>query len=162
MFNLKVKIKKSELALNLEKELGISWDLIQQHSYDAGYDLRACIPEPICIPPGMKNLVPTGIHMEMNDHHWEGQVRPRSGLAAKNGITIINSPGTIDAAYRGEIIAILLNTQSYVSCSPFYINPGDRIAQLCFRWVPEVSFSYENSLSETERGEGGFGSTGSS
>jgi len=152
---LKVKIEKSELALKLEKELGISWDLVQQYSYDAGYDLRACINKPIDLFGLQRCVIPTGLFIEMDGPYWEIQVRPRSGLAWKYGITIVNSPGTVDYLYREEMKVILLNTTQY---GRFIIHPGDRIAQACFRQIPEVSFQYVKEIEHTARG--GFGSTG--
>lgn len=123
----------------------------------AGIDLFACIEEQICLNRmGEREVIPTGIHIEL-PLYWEGQVRPRSGLAAKSGITVTNSPGTIDSDYRGEIKVILHNTSS----RKFWVRPGDRIAQLVIKpvWLPVIE--YVDDLSDTDRGEGGFGSTGS-
>ena len=123
----------------------------------AGIDLFACIEEQICLNRmGEREVIPTGIHIEL-PLYWEGQVRPRSGLAAKNGITVTNSPGTIDSDYRGEIKVILHNT----STKKFWVRPGDRIAQLVLKpvWLPVIE--YVDELSDTDRGEGGFGHTGS-
>ena len=121
----------------------------------SGADLAAYIETPITLAPGSYKLVPTGVRVAIPSG-YEGQVRPRSGLAARNGITILNTPGTIDSDYRGEIKVILINLGS----EPFTINPGDRIAQLVFSPVVHARFSEQKQLEETARGEGGFGSTG--
>jgi dUTP pyrophosphatase len=153
MKQLKVKIEKTELAKKLEEQLGIKWELTQQHAYDAGYDLRACIDIPIALSPGRHTMIPTGMLVEMQDPHWEMQVRPRSGLAAKKNILVSNSPGTVDFSFRLEVQVIVFNAGR----EAFTIQPGDRIAQACFREVPEVSFEY-GTIEKTARG--GFGSTG--
>lgn len=122
----------------------------------AGMDLRAYLPDgQIVIKPLQRVLVPTGLFMEI-PVGYEGQVRPRSGLAIKNGITVLNSPGTIDADYRGEIKVILIN----LSDNDFVINSGDRIAQLIIAKCEQMEIVEVESLSETERGAGGFGHTG--
>ncbi len=121
----------------------------------AGLDIRAFIEEPIVLKPGERSLIKTGLFLEI-PHGYEAQVRPRSGLAHKNGITVLNSPGTIDADYRGEVGVILINHGT----ENFEINSGERIAQLVFAKVEQASWKITESLSETERGEGGFGSTG--
>ena len=122
----------------------------------AGMDLRAYLPEgPITIEPMQRALVPTGLYMEIPEG-YEGQVRPRSGLAIKNGITVLNSPGTIDADYRGQVCVILIN----LSDKAFVINSGDRIAQLVIARCEQVETEQVEVLSETERGAGGFGHTG--
>lgn len=121
----------------------------------AGMDVRASITEPITIQPNEIRLVPTGLHLEIPEG-LECQVRPRSGLALKHGITVLNSPGTIDADYRGEIGVILINHSS----NPFVIQPCDRIAQLVFAPVVTVSLNNISSLTSSERGAKGFGSTG--
>lgn len=121
----------------------------------SGADLKADIEGPVSVGPGERILIPTGIHLEI-PAGFEGQVRPRSGLAAKHGLTVLNSPGTIDADYRGEVKVILINHgKSVVS-----INPGDRIAQLVFMPVVRTDFVSVESVNDTERGKGGFGSTG--
>jgi dUTP pyrophosphatase len=120
----------------------------------AGADLRACVEEPVVIPPLGRRRVPTGLAMEL-PLGFEGQVRPRSGLADKYGLTLLNSPGTIDSDYRGEIQIILVNLGS----EPFTIQNGDRIAQLVIAPVLRAWFT-EGTLTDTERGDGGFGSTG--
>lgn len=126
-------------------------------SGSAGLDLRAAVPEaePVTLAPGAFALVPTGLQIALPPG-TEGQVRPRSGLAAKHGVTVLNSPGTVDADYRGEVKVILVNHGS----EPFAITRGERIAQLVVaRYVP-VRFVTAESLETTERGVGGFGSTG--
>ncbi len=122
----------------------------------SGYDLRAAIEGELTLSPGARALVPTGIALEI-PLGWEGQVRPRSGLALRQGITLVNSPGTIDSDYRGEVGAILVN----LGQEPFAIRRGDRIAQLVFAQVAEIEWLEEEDLDETVRGEGGFGSSGS-
>ena len=122
----------------------------------AGMDLRAYLPEgAIVIKPLQRVLVPTGLFMEIPEG-YEGQVRPRSGLAIKNGITVLNTPGTIDADYRGEVKIILIN----LSDTEFTINSGDRIAQIIFAKCEQMEVINVETLSETERGAGGFGHTG--
>ncbi len=121
----------------------------------AGYDLRAAVAESLMLSPGDRALVPTGLAIEL-PADYEGQVRPRSGLALEHGVTVLNSPGTIDSDYRGEIRVILANLGS----EPFEINPGMRIAQLVVAPVCVVDWQLENELGDTERGSGGFGSTG--
>jgi dUTP pyrophosphatase len=156
MSALDIEIEKTVLAKELEKQYGIDFGLSQKHPWDAGYDVRACVPKPLVIKPSNRVIVPTGLKINLLSNLYEIQVRPRSGLAAKNGITIVNTPGTVDAGYKDEIMIILLNTDS----QPFAISPGDRIAQLCFRAIPSVGISYVDSISrENDRG-GGFGSSG--
>lgn len=122
----------------------------------AGMDLRAYLPEgPILIKPMQRVLVPTGLFMEIPEG-YEGQVRPRSGLAIKSGITVLNTPGTIDADYRGEVKIILIN----LSDTDFTINSGDRVAQIVFARCEQMEMVSVETLSETERGAGGFGHTG--
>ena len=122
----------------------------------AGMDLRAYLPEgPIVLKPMQRTLVPTGLFMEIPEG-YEGQVRPRSGLAIKNGITVLNTPGTIDADYRGEVKIILIN----LSDTDFTINSGERIAQIVFAKCEQMEVVNVETLSETERGAGGFGHTG--
>lgn len=121
----------------------------------AGADLCALLDAPLTIPAGSYAMVPTGLFFEIPEG-YEVQVRPRSGLAAKYGVTVLNTPGTIDSDYRGEIKIILIN----LGGSDFTINSGDRIAQMVVAPVTQASFSLTQSLSETERGTGGFGSTG--
>lgn len=121
----------------------------------AGIDLRANIEEPISVKPLENAIVPTGLYMEI-PLGYEAQVRPRSGLAAKYGITVLNSPGTIDADYRGEIKVILVN----LSNNTFVINNGERIAQMVFAKHEQAIWEETEELEKTQRGEGGFGSTG--
>jgi len=150
---INVIIEKTKLALSLEKKLEISWDLSQGYSKDAGYDLRATILKNWYIRSNTITVVPIGLHFQLPNAGWEIQIRPRSGLAAKKGIMVVNSPGTIDFNYREEVMVILYNT----GVEAFKINPGDRIAQACIREVPAVKFKY-NKVERTARG--GFGSTG--
>lgn len=121
----------------------------------AGLDVRAFIPEPIVLGPLERTLVGTGLYFEIPEG-FEIQVRPRSGLAAKHGLSVLNSPGTIDADYRGELKVILVN----LSSEPFTIENGERIAQIVLARHEKIQWSEVPSLSESERGEGGFGSTG--
>ena len=124
--------------------------------HSAGMDLRAYLPEgPIVLKPMQRTLVPTGLFMEIPEG-YEGQVRPRSGLAIKNGITVLNTPGTIDADYRGEVKIILIN----LSDTDFTINNGERVAQIVFAKCEQMEVVNVETLSETERGAGGFGHTG--
>jgi dUTP pyrophosphatase len=123
----------------------------------AGMDLRAAVPEgePLILAPMQRAMVPTGLTMALPDG-YEAQVRPRSGLAAKNGITCLNTPGTIDSDYRGEVKVILIN----LGAEPFVIKRGERIAQMVIAPVTRASLVEVNTLDETKRGAGGFGSTG--
>ncbi len=121
----------------------------------AGMDLRANIDEPITLAPMQRCLVPTGLFMAL-PAGYEAQVRPRSGLAIKKGITVLNSPGTIDADYRGEVCVILVN----LSSESFVINDGERIAQMVIARHEQVEWKQVEVLDETERGAGGFGHSG--
>ena len=123
----------------------------------AGMDLRAAVPEdaPLILHPGDRHPVPTGLAFALPEG-FEGQVRPRSGLAAKHGVTCLNTPGTIDADYRGEVKVILVN----LGPEDFVIRRGDRIAQLVIAPVVQAAWTEVESLDETARGAGGFGSTG--
>lgn len=123
----------------------------------AGMDLRAAVPEeePIMLAPGERAMVPTGLTMALPPG-YEAQVRPRSGLAAKFGVTCLNSPGTIDADYRGEVKVILINHGK----DPFVIRRGERIAQMVIAPVTRARLELTDKLDETQRGAGGFGSTG--
>lgn len=145
MEKVKVKIIKSE---------GV---LIPQYMTEesAGMDVRALLEESVVLKPLERALIPTGIKMEI-PKGYEVQVRPRSGLAIKNGITLLNSPGTIDSDYRGEIKVILVN----LSSEPFEVKNGERIAQLVLQKVYQMSFEESDELGETKRSSGGFGSTG--
>jgi len=124
-------------------------------SHAAGADLRAAIDADVIIEPGEHALIKTGFAMALPDN-FEAQIRPRSGLALKHGITVLNSPGTIDADYRGEIGIILINHGKL----PFTIQRGDRIAQMIIAPFVQANFQAVESLSETARGAGGFGSSG--
>ncbi|WP_339652840.1 dUTP diphosphatase [uncultured Maribacter sp.] len=124
-------------------------------SASAGMDLRANLSEPIILEPLGRAIIPTGLFIEL-PVGIEAQVRPRSGLAAKKGITVLNAPGTIDADYRGEVGVILVN----LSNEPFTIENGERIAQMVIAKHERAEWNLVNSLSETARGDGGFGSTG--
>lgn len=126
-----------------------------QTQLSAGMDLRANIKESISLEPLQRALVPTGLYVEL-PAGYEMQIRPRSGLAAKQGITVLNAPGTIDADYRGEIKVILVN----LSPDTVIINDGERVAQAVVARCEQVEWESVDELSSTERGEGGFGSTG--
>ena len=121
----------------------------------AGMDIRANLQEPLTLNPLQRMLIPTGLYIALPEG-YECQARPRSGLAVKHGVTVLNSPGTIDADYRGELKVLLVN----LSDTPFVIEPGERIAQLVVAKHEHVEWSEVEVLDETERGEGGFGSTG--
>ncbi|MDY2824701.1 MAG: dUTP diphosphatase [Treponema sp.] len=121
----------------------------------AGADVRAFLNEPVVIPVGKRAMIPTGLFFAIPEG-FEIQVRPRSGLAAKNGVTVLNTPGTIDSDYRGEVKIILIN----LGDADFTVNNGDRIAQLIVAPVTQGIFVKTDKLDETERGDGGFGSTG--
>lgn len=121
----------------------------------AGMDLRANIEEPIVLRPMERRLVPTGLHIALPEG-FEAQVRPRSGLALKHGLTVLNAPGTIDADYRGEIGVVLIN----LSDKDFVINDGERIAQMVIARYEQAELMPVEVLDETERGEGGYGHTG--
>ena len=131
--------------------------IVPQYMTDhaAGLDLCAAFDEPVTLPPGKRLLIPTGLAMAI-PVGYEGQVRPRSGLALNKGVTLVNSPGTIDADYRGEIGVIMINHGD----SPFVIGHGDRIAQLLISPVTHATLQVVDKLDETLRGEGGFGHTG--
>lgn len=126
-----------------------------QTSQSAGMDLRANIDAPVLIKPLDRKLIPTGLHIALPEG-YEAQIRPRSGLVIKNGITIINTPGTIDPDYRGDVGVILVN----ISNEDFVVQPGDRIAQMVINKFEQAEFEVVEELDETERGEGGFGHTG--
>jgi dUTP pyrophosphatase len=121
----------------------------------AGFDLHAAVEAPVVLSPGERALIPTGFAMAM-PKELEAQIRPRSGLAYKHGITCLNSPGTIDADYRGEVKVLLIN----LGQEPFTIERGERIAQMVFQRVPQVVLEEVSELTDTLRGEGGFGHTG--
>lgn len=124
-------------------------------AHAAGMDLRAFIPEQIIIKPLQRFLIPTGLFIEL-PVGYEAQIRPRSGLAYKHGVTVLNSPGTIDADYRGELKVLLVN----LSDTDFVVNDGERIAQMVIAKHETVTWEQANELSATDRGEGGYGHTG--
>ena len=121
----------------------------------AGLDLRANLDTPVTLQPMQRHLIPTGLHIAL-PAGFEAQVRPRSGLALRHGITVLNSPGTIDADYRGEVMVLLVN----LGQEPFVVNDGERIAQLIVARYEQVTLVPADSLDITERGEGGYGHTG--
>lgn len=121
----------------------------------AGMDLRANLDEPVTLHPLERKLIPTGLHMALPER-YEAQVRPRSGLALKHGLTVLNTPGTIDADYRGEIGVVLIN----LSQQDFVVNDGERIAQMVIARHEQGDFVVVEELDATERGEGGYGHTG--
>ncbi len=121
----------------------------------AGLDLMAAVGDEVTLAPGARQLIPTGLAIAL-PAGFEAQVRPRSGLALKHGITVLNSPGTIDADYRGEVQVLLINH----GAQPFVIKRGDRIAQMVVAPVTQIAWNIVERLDETERGSGGYGSTG--
>jgi len=128
---------------------------VQKSGAAAGFDLPAAVAEPVVLPPGGRALIPTGFAVALPEG-YEGQVRPRSGLAVEHGVTVLNAPGTIDADYRGEVKVPLINHGNL----PFTVTRGMRIAQLVVAAVAHVTFVEATELDETGRGKGGFGSTG--
>ena len=148
MKNINLNIKLLEHGADLELPFYAT-------KSSAGMDLRAAVNEDITIKPGERKLIPTGFSMAL-PHGFEAQVRPRSGLALKNGITVLNTPGTIDADYRGEVCVILINLGN----EEFKINRGMRIAQMVIAPVTQANVNVVAELDETVRGAGGFGSTG--
>ena len=147
MNKVRIKIKK---LTNFQGELPS-----YQSALASGFDVRAQLTEKMVLVAGEKAMIPTGLSFEI-PAGYEIQARPRSGLAAKNGITVLNTPGTIDADYRGEVKIILIN----LSKTDFIIENQDRIAQLVLAPVVQAEFDLVDSLSESDRGVGGFGSTG--
>jgi len=123
--------------------------------HSAGMDLRADLESTVLLNPMERKLIPTGLHIELPEG-YEAQIRPRSGLAYKHGISIVNSPGTVDADYRGEIKVLLIN----LSTDPFEVNTGDRIAQMIVSKHEKVEWQQVEILNETTRGAGGYGHTG--
>lgn len=121
----------------------------------AGLDIRSNLTEAVTLQPLERKLIPTGLYMEIPEG-FEVQIRPRSGLAFKNGITVLNAPGTIDADYRGEVGVLLIN----LSAEPFVVEPGERVAQMVVAPYVQATWEETTALSETDRGAGGFGSTG--
>jgi len=128
-----------------------------QSALAAGLDLLAAVPEdaPVMLAPGKYALIPTGLTIALPEG-YEAQIRPRSGLAAKHGVTVLNAPGTVDADYRGEVGVLLINH----GAAPFLVRRGERVAQMVIAAVVRAEFTLVASLSTTERGGGGFGSTG--
>lgn len=126
------------------------------HPDDAGYDLKARVDDYIILQPGERRLIPTGVRLGL-PVGYEAQIRPRSGLALNHGLTIVNSPGTVDAGYRGELGIILHNTDQEYG---YTVRRGDRIAQMVIHRLPTVGIDLVDELDETDRGEGGYGSTG--
>jgi len=126
-----------------------------ESSHAAGMDIRAAIEEPMKLEPGKRSLIPTGLQMAL-PKGYEAQIRPRSGLAYRNGITMLNTPGTIDSDYRGEVKVLAVN----LGDEPFVIRRGDRVAQMVIAPVTQATIQEVEELTETERAEGGFGSTG--
>ncbi|WP_339159641.1 dUTP diphosphatase [Paenibacillus sp. FSL W8-0186] len=148
--NLSYEVEIKRLAGNEDLELP------QKMSLQAsGFDLYAAITDEVVLNPGQRTLIPTGFALAM-PAGLEAQIRPRSGLAFKHGITCLNSPGTIDADYRGEVKVLLINHGD----EPFTFRRGERIAQMVFQIVPDVNLVQVEELSETVRGSGGFGHTG--
>lgn len=143
-----VKIKRAPGAADLPLPLRMTAD-------SAGFDLPARVDAPVTLAPGERRLIPCGFHMALPPG-YEAQVRPRSGLASKHGVTLVNSPGTIDADYRGEVQVPLINHGD----APFIIERGMRIAQMVVLPVPPVLFVEVDELNETDRAGGGFGHTG--
>lgn len=144
-------MNKIQVKINGKEEFIPSYSSL----FAAGADLKADLKESYVLKSGTRSLISTGIRMEI-PVGYEAQVRPRSGLAAKFGITVLNTPGTIDSDYRGEVKVILINHGK----DDFVINPGDRIAQIVFSPVTTADFSIELTLEVSERNSGGFGSTG--
>lgn len=149
-----------KLGIQYLENYNKEWGLISSKEGDSGYDLRAAISESVTLVPGERKVIPNGIKTQLSTSIYgsdvEIQIRPRSGLAAKKGITVVNGPGTVDYSYRGELMTILLNTGN----EEFVINPGDRISQMviCPIYKPEVVELKE--VHETDRGDNGFGSSG--
>jgi dUTP pyrophosphatase len=125
-------------------------------SHAAGFDLRACVGADTVVPAGGRALVPTGIAIALPEG-YEAQIRPRSGLALRDGVTLLNAPGTVDADYRGEVAVIVVNH----GAAPFVVRRGDRIAQMVVTRLPDVVLEEVEALPGSERGAGGFGHTGS-
>lgn len=145
---MQVQFKKLAHAINLPLPS-------YESNSAAGMDIRAALSEPVILQPGERSLIPTGLQMAL-PHGYEAQIRPRSGLAIRNGITMLNSPGTIDADYRGELKVIVINHSN----EAFTVNHGDRIAQMVIAPIVQLTVIETNELDETDRGAGGFGSTG--
>ena len=154
----------NQYQLKIKEKIAVKVKIVNQSGHalpdystpnSAGMDLRAKLDEPVTLKPLERRLIPTGLFMELPEG-YEAQIRPRSGLALKKGISIVNTPGTIDADYRGEIGIIVIN----LSNSEFVVNNGERICQMVINKVEMISWTEVNSLEESERGAGGFGHTG--
>ncbi len=145
---MKIAFKKLEHATDLELPS-------YESEYAAGMDIRAALEEPVTLEPGERTLIPTGLKMAL-PKGYEAQIRPRSGLAYRNGVTMLNTPGTIDADYRGEVKLLAVN----LGDEPFEITHGDRVAQMVIAPVIQAEVDEVDTLLDTERGDGGFGSTG--
>ena len=145
---MKVKVRRLETALDLPLPTPAS-------AGSAGFDLRAAVLADLTLKPGERALVPTGLALAI-PAGWEGQVRPRSGLAIRHGIGLVNAPGTIDSDYRGEVAVLLIN----LGQEPFTLHRGDRIAQLLVARAEPIEWEEDDDLPGTPRGAGGFGSTG--
>jgi dUTP diphosphatase len=143
-----VKIKRAPGSADIPLPIRMTAD-------SAGFDLPAAVTQPVTLAPGERRLIACGFHMALPPG-YEAQVRPRSGLASKHGITLVNSPGTIDADYRGEVCVPLIN----LGDQPFVVERGMRIAQMIVMPVPKVAFVEVDELDDTKRGTGGFGHTG--
>lgn len=149
-----------KLGIQYLENYNKEWGLVSSKEGDSGYDLRAAIPEPIILHPGERVTIPNGIKTQLSSSIYgsdvEIQIRPRSGLAAKKGISVVNAPGTVDFSYRGELMTILLNTGK----EDLVIEPGDRVSQMviCPIYKPEIVELKE--VHETDRGDNGFGSSG--
>ena len=145
---MEIAFKKLEHATDLELPS-------YESEYAAGMDIRAALEEPITLDPGERTLIPTGLQMAL-PKGYEAQIRPRSGLAYRNGVTMLNTPGTIDADYRGEVKVLAVNLGN----EQFEVNHGDRVAQMVIAPVIQAKVNEVDTLPDTERGDGGFGSTG--
>jgi dUTP pyrophosphatase len=146
--------KYNKMKINIINKSGLALPQYET-AHAAGMDMRAFVTEELVIKPMQRILVPTGLHIEL-PIGYEAQIRPRSGLAYKHGISIVNSPGTIDADYRGEIKVLLIN----LSDTDFVVNNGDRIAQMVISKHETITWESAEELSDTARGEGGYGHTG--
>ncbi|MFO0619455.1 MAG: dUTP diphosphatase [Polyangiaceae bacterium] len=151
-----MSFERARVIVEVVRRSGVEVPLPRYETEDAaGMDLRAALTEPLDLAPGARKLVPTGIAVAI-PRGYEGQVRPRSGLALKHGVTVLNAPGTIDADYRGEIGVVLINLGE----APVTLTPLDRIAQLVIAPVVRAEVVEVRDLAPTARGEGGYGSTG--
>jgi dUTP pyrophosphatase len=142
------------LEVAVKKKEGVTLPVYATES-SSGLDLAAFLDEPVMLEPLARALIPTGIHISIPEG-FEAEIRPRSGLAHKFGITVLNTPGTIDSDYRGEVMVLLIN----LGDKPFQIDNGDRIAQMIFKSVVAIEWIPVEELPDTTRGQGGFGSTG--